>query len=75
MAIPAAHPARRLALRETSIHPNHTTGAPQAAWNPDNAPVLVMDRTVERQVMMAWENFVTGAPLAATAVSKLVLSS
>ena len=75
MAMSAAHPARRLALRETSIHPNHTTGAPQAAWNPDNAPVLVMDRTVERQVMMAWENFVTGAPLAATAVSKLVLSS
>ena len=34
-----------------------------------------MESTVERQVMMAWENFVTGAPLAATAVSKLVLSS
>ena len=31
--------------------------------------------TAERQVMLAWENFVTGVPLAATAVSKLVLSS
>ncbi len=50
-------------------------GAPQAARNPVSASVLVMESTVERQVMMAWENFVTGAPLAATAVSKLVLSS
>ena len=70
-----ANRAQPTALRETSIHPNHTTGAPQAARNLGSAPVLVMESTVERQVMMAWENFVTGAPLAATAVSKLVLSS
>ena len=70
-----ANRAQPTALRETSIHPNHTTGVPQAARNLGSAPVLVMESTVERQVMMAWENFVTGAPLAATAVSKLVLSS
>ena len=50
-------------------------GVPPAARNPASASVLVMEPTVERQVMMAWENFVTGAPLVATAVSKLVLSS
>ncbi len=60
---------------ETSIHPNHTTGGPLASRNFGSAPSLVMECPAERQVMMAWENFVTGAPLAATAVSKVVLSS
>ena len=62
-------------MKETSIHPNHTMGGPLAARSLGNAPSLVMEPPAERQVMMAWENFVTGAPLAAAAVSKVVLSS
>ena len=62
-------------MRETSIHPNHTMGGPLAARNFGSVPALMQESTAERQVMMAWENFVTGVPLAATAVSKLVLSS
>ncbi len=62
-------------MRETSIHPNHTMGGPLAARNFGGVPALMQESTAERQVMMAWENFVTGVPLAATAVSKLVLSS
>jgi sigma-54 dependent transcriptional regulator, acetoin dehydrogenase operon transcriptional activator AcoR len=66
---------RYRALKETSIHPNHTNGGPLAAQNLGGEPGPVLEPTAERQVMMAWENFVTGVPLAGTAVSKLLLSS
>ncbi len=62
-------------MKETSIHPNHTLGGPLAARTVGCLPTPVTDPAAERQVMVAWENFVTGAPLASTAVSKLVLSS
>ena len=48
-------------------------GWPLAARNLGSAPAP--EPTTERQVTMAWERFVTGMPLAATTVSKVVLSS
>ncbi len=38
-------------------------------------PSFALEPVAERQVMTAWENFVTGAPVASAAVSKVVLSS
>ena len=41
----------------------------------DGRSGTALEPTAERQVMMAWESFVTGEPLAVMPVSKLVLSS
>ncbi len=68
-------PALHKALKETSIHPNHTVGWPVTGQGLGCEPGSVLAPAAEHQVMMAWENFVTGAPLAATAVSKLLLAS
>ncbi len=63
------------AFKETSIHPNHTVGWPAASPGLGSELGSVLAPAAEHQVMMAWENFVTGAPLASLAVSKLLLAS
>ena len=68
-------PALRKAFKETSIHPNHTPGRLIAAADFCRPPTHALEPAAERQVMAAWECFVTGEPLAHTAVPKLVLSS
>jgi sigma-54 dependent transcriptional regulator, acetoin dehydrogenase operon transcriptional activator AcoR len=45
------------------------------AHNLGGLPSLALEPSAERQVMAAWENFVAGVPVAAAAVSKVVLSS
>jgi sigma-54 dependent transcriptional regulator, acetoin dehydrogenase operon transcriptional activator AcoR len=61
------------ALEELSIHPNHTVR--MSAQDLGDLPSLALEPIAERLVMTAWENFVTGVPVAAAAVSKAVLSS
>ena len=70
-----ARSALHKAFKETSIHPNHTVGWPVTGQGLGYVPGSVLAPAAEHQVMMAWENFVTGAPLATTAVSKLLLAS
>lgn len=68
-------PAQHKAFKETSIHPNHTVGWPAGSQLMGSELGSVLPPAAEHQVMMAWENFVTGAPLASLAVSKLLLAS
>ena len=70
-------PALHKAFKETSIHPNHTPGRLIAAgdFSRTAVPEPALESAAERQVMAAWECFVTGEPLAHTAVPKLVLAS
>ncbi len=46
-----------------------------SAQGPGVLPGLALEPIAEHLVMTAWENFVTGVPVAAAAVSKIVLAS
>jgi transcriptional regulator of acetoin/glycerol metabolism len=61
------------ALEERAIHSNHSVRT--SAQDFGDLPSSALEPVAERQVMTAWENFVTGAPVANAAVSKVVLSS
>ena len=61
--------------KEASIHPNHTPRATGSARPLTDLHALTLEPVPEHQVMAAWENFVTGVPMATAAVSKVVLSS
>ena len=64
-----------LALKEAFIHRNSSVGRPLAPYDPTHPPDPVLAPAMERQVSVAWEDFVTGGSLAVTSVSKVVLSS
>ena len=64
-----------LALKEAFIHRNPSAGRPLTPYVPTPPPDPVLAPAVERQVSVAWEDFVTGGSLAVTTVSKVVLSS
>jgi len=62
-------------MKETTINPKYTSGQPPAALSGASLILAAQEPPTERQTMDAWERFVTGEPLPATAVSKTVLSS
>jgi sigma-54 dependent transcriptional regulator, acetoin dehydrogenase operon transcriptional activator AcoR len=63
-------------FKETVIYPKDSSGQFLPAWTDGGRHVVSkLDPNAERQVMMAWERFVTGEPLADEHVSKLLLSS
>ena len=64
-----------LSSKEASIQRNPSASRPLAAFELINPPDPVLAPAAERQVSVAWENFVTGGTLAVTSVSKVVLSS
>ncbi len=62
-------------MEETSIHPHPPAGRRLVAQSLGGAVGPLLEPSAERQVMRAWESFVTGQPLAGTAVSKPLLAS
>ena len=71
----ARNAARRRVSRETSIHRNDIPGLPLAASAGGCQTPATLEPPTQRQTLDAWERFVTGEPIVATAVSKFVLSS
>ena len=62
--------------KETAIFPKDSSAqSPSAHRAGSNWLVSKLEPNAERQVMMAWERFVTGEPVAEIAVSKFLLSS
>jgi sigma-54 dependent transcriptional regulator, acetoin dehydrogenase operon transcriptional activator AcoR len=62
-------------LKEIAIDSKYSTVQSLSAWSGARLPTPMLEPSVERQVMMAWERFVAGEPLAEMAVSKHVLTS
>jgi sigma-54 dependent transcriptional regulator, acetoin dehydrogenase operon transcriptional activator AcoR len=62
-----------VALKETAIEAKHISDA--AAREGSSRALTALAPSVQRQVMTAWECFVTGVPLSDLCVSNLVLSS
>ena len=76
MAMPVARAvARRRVSQETTIQRNDTSRQPVVAWAGSCQTPAAVEPPTQRQMVDAWERFVTGEPLVATAVSKFVLSS
>jgi sigma-54 dependent transcriptional regulator, acetoin dehydrogenase operon transcriptional activator AcoR len=64
------------AFKEIAIYPIDNSGQSLSAWTGGSSHVVSkLEPQAERQVMMAWERFVTGEPLTDAHVSKLLLSS
>ena len=61
--------------RETSIHRNDISRPSLAAPVGGHQAPATVEPPTQRQTLDAWERFVTGEPVLATAVSKFVLSS
>lgn len=62
--------------KETAIFPKDSSAQSPSAYRAgSNWLVSKLEPNAERQVMMAWERFVTGEPVAEIAVSKFLLSS
>ena len=60
---------------ETNIQRNDIPKQPVGTWAGNGQMPAAVEPSTQRQTLDAWERFVTGEPLVATAVSKFVLSS
>ena len=61
--------------KETNIQHNDIPKLPVGTWAGNGQMPAAVEPPTQRQTLDAWERFVTGEPLVATAVSKFVLSS
>ena len=60
---------------ETSIDPKNISGSPLVDVYGSAQSFAALDPPPVRQTMEAWERFVTGEPLVASALSKTLLAS